>query len=122
MKAMAFVVALVLSASLGGCEACDKSMTVKGTVTDLGTEQPLADVDVYFGAYSDDMTGPMATTLLDGSYEFEAWHDFGGYAGAWVRFEKTGYSPQDAEPFSYAEAGIERCGDYSVVRDGALSP
>lgn len=114
------LVACSLPVFMNGCgEACGKTMTVTGTVIDSTNSQPLSGVEVYCCTVGENV--PKATTESDGSYSFSV-SNIGGFAGATVRFEKGGYTTDSAPAFTETEAGIDRCGDYTVTRDIALSP
>jgi hypothetical protein len=113
-------VAVCASAILSGCDACSKTMTVTGTVTDGTNSQPLSGVSV-FCCSAGELSTPKTTTAADGSYFFEV-SNLGGFAGASVRFSKSGYTTADATPFTEEEASIDRCGNLIVQRSLVLSP
>lgn len=106
---------------MNGCagEACFKTMTVTGTVKDGTNSEPLNGVNVFCCTVGE--TTPKTTTGADGKYSFST-GNLGGFAGAKVRFEKSGYVTQSGSEFTEAEAGIDRCGNYTVTRDISISP
>ncbi|MBL7717060.1 MAG: carboxypeptidase regulatory-like domain-containing protein [Bdellovibrionales bacterium] len=108
-----------LSVLVNGCgEACEKTMTVVGTVTD-GSSSPVSGANVFCCTTGE--TSPKTTTGADGKYSFST-SNMGGFKDTQARFEKPGYTTTSATSFSETEAGVERCGSYSVTRDVILSP
>jgi len=116
LRVLAAFLLLGLAPAQMGCEACSKQMEVVGTVTDAITGMPLADVNVFCCIVRDkDLV--RFTTSADGRYRYLDEGAMGGYEGARVRFEKSGYAVQYADPVTSEEGGIDRCGGYTLERN-----